>query len=322
MGYNSIYHQLQIYSENFALPPNSPYTYEIVASLAQYPSVTTSAQGVINILDVCDSPFTFSAIASSVSVSADYGQPIAMTHPYLIVDPAICAPQVTYSCSVVTTQQTSANSLCTTFIENNGVYSSSGTFDITNGGFSFTTTDKTAFPPGNYELQITSAIGSKSVTVSYQFTLLDTCATAILSDGVNPFANGPFQYVLVLDTQLVIGYDVDTIVTSSTTINCGPLVLQFSDSTGQTIDPTYFVDDQSDRNNAEFRVGPTTNVQAAGDHFFKFNAYFTDAPANVYESQVFLVAIVNACDPHNDYPPPTITPIDDQTVNVDIGDNF
>lgn len=206
------------------------------------------------------------------------------------------------------------------FIENNLPYSTNSNFDITDGSFTFTSTDKEKFPPGNYELQVTSTIGTSSVTVSYYLTILNTCETATLSDGVNPFLNGPFQYVVILDPQLPIAYDMDTIVTSSEPINCGPLHLTFYESQGGSINPTYFVDDQSDRNNAEFQIGPSNSNAGAGDHFMYFTAYFEDAINNVFVSDEFMVAIVDACDPHNDYPKPVITAIEDQTLAVDVGE--
>lgn len=104
LTYYPTFYQLHIYSENRSLPPNSPYDYEISVSLTQYPSVSTSSTGNIIIIDACATPVSFAAVASAVSITANYGETVSMAVPYLLVNPPTCISDVTYSCTVATTQ--------------------------------------------------------------------------------------------------------------------------------------------------------------------------------------------------------------------------
>lgn len=49
------------------------------------------------------------------------------------------------------------------------------------------------------------------------------------------------------------------------------------------------------------------DTSKAGDKYLYYTYYYSQNPGTVYTSNVFLIAIVNACNPHNSYQQPTIT---------------
>ena len=89
--------------------------------------------------------------------------------------------------------------------------------------FSFTTIDKTAFPPGDYTITITGTVGSQSETNVYTVTFVDPCPTATVTFASNPFAastsyalkdpdvmvtTGGFDEVLTWDDTDLLNIDV------------------------------------------------------------------------------------------------------------------
>lgn len=106
-----------------------------------------------------------------------------------------------------------------------------------------------------------------------------------------------------------IGYNDVGLFTTSTTVNCGNLVLTFLDSNDQAIDSAVFTEDRSNPNLFYFYIGagPLVDENKAGDHLLKFKIYFSQAPSNSAESSNFLVQIIDPCDAHIAWPAPVIS---------------
>lgn len=220
--YTAVDREVQIYAEDRSLVPG-PYQYQITATVANEPSVTETATGDIYISDPCDSPFAFS-VAAPQNVVSDYSTPAVFTFPAITVDPSACSSETTFTCQYVNGPALSVD-LCANVNLVNGAYTTTTNFDATTGGFTMTTNDIDQFPPGNYLFTVTVTIGNQSVDVSFFITLTNPCGTATLSEGTNPFANGPFTFVLEDATPTTIAYNRNLLVSSSSAVNCGDLYI-------------------------------------------------------------------------------------------------
>lgn len=84
------------------------------------------------------------------------------------------------------------------FTDNNGAYSSSGSFNGLTGEWIFSTNDIDTFEPGSYEMIITFDLGTVSQPFTFTFQLISPCASnSIVFTNNHPFANNAvFEYVL------------------------------------------------------------------------------------------------------------------------------
>lgn len=132
-------------------------------------------------------------------------------------------------------------------------------------------------------------------------TLTDPCPTTALSEGTNPFKTlAPHVYTLGDALPHKVTYDIDTIVNKASTVNCGTPFIVFVNEDDSTIDSAVFTEDRNTVNAYEFLsgAGPLTNIAKARDYNLRFKYYYSQQTLNVFTSDVFVVSIVDGCDPH------------------------
>lgn len=83
--------------------------------------------------------------------------------------PVGCKPECVFSCTQATGPDGAAD-LC-----------SAGTFDTVDGSFSFSTNDKTTYPPGEYTFTVTGSVGSASDSVTITVTIEDPCIDTLIT---------------------------------------------------------------------------------------------------------------------------------------------
>lgn len=207
------------------------------------PSVSNSAQANISIANPCDNPFSLT-VGSVTNVQSDYSTPAIWTFPTINVDPTVCISNAVFSCDYKNGPYSTSGPLdfCSDFVDTNGDFSSSATFDETSGSLTFQTNDKGKFPPGVYEFDITVTIGAKQVIVGFTLSLTDPCPGATLTIVNNPFALANIQYVLHESANEFV-FDNNSLVSSSTSVDCGPQVLTFLTDTNAAPDSELFTHD-------------------------------------------------------------------------------
>jgi len=120
-------------------------------------------------------------------------------------------------------EYTLGNDLCSSYTETLAGYTTTVSFNTATGQHVFNSDDRDNYPLGQYVFTITITIGDKTESVTYTMNLIFPCGNALLQVGSNPFANGPFTYVLTTSPETAITYNQNFLVSSSTTANCGDL---------------------------------------------------------------------------------------------------
>ena len=193
VGYDSDTRTHTVYSEDFALLGLRAYT--VRASLAEYPSVTTSdpdSEAIIEFLDPCPDPEEVTAVpqtspAAYPYLRADRPRAEFFLDPYF-VEPHVC--DFVYSCEVISGPPGSSLTLCD--IIDGDTHS---VFDPITGNYYFESIDMANYLPGDYTFKITGTVGSKSAFETFTLTLVDPCPTAILTI-VNPAVFVDQTYIL------------------------------------------------------------------------------------------------------------------------------
>ena len=164
------------------------------------------------------------------------------------VDPPVCGPVTTYSCSIFMGSRTDLCSI--------SEGSTTGTFDPQTGNYQFSSTDMKNFLPGTYVFKIEGTIenmhGSQSVYAEFSLTLVNPCPESTLSLLPSPFA----------DTEVwrredsTLGWTIADMVTSSTTLDCGLISVEFFNDNEQKseLDSSMFFDDRSGSPSNQFTV--------------------------------------------------------------------
>lgn len=273
LSYNQNTREIDIYAENLNLLSGSPFTYTITAQLTSFNGYgTASSNGLVTILNPCESltSFTMTGISNEVS---NYDGTVFFDTPVLTADPNVCTPQAAFTCSYdnINGPYTGALDLCN-FSMTNGQYSSAASFSPTSGQLTFNSNDKDTFPPGVYEFTVTATIYGQTQQTIFTLTLNDACETAVLSIGTNPF-EGSFEYVLN-NGFYTITYDVDFLVTSSTSVNCGAPVLTFLTETNQAIDTEIFFENRSVAGAWTWRIGFSDDASKAGNYRLKWRYHY------------------------------------------------
>lgn len=140
-------------------------------------------------------------------------------------------------------------------------------------------------------------------------TIQDVCATQTITIlEPNAFTQGPFQYELGDAQSTKIAYDIESLIVPSI-YDCGDKILTFINSDDSVMDPIVFSEDRSIQSNFKFIIGagPLTKVSKAGTYNLKFTMRYAEAPENFEVSSVFVVHIIDPCDPHIAYSSPTFT---------------
>lgn len=271
-----------------------PYVYTVTGSLTNYPSIAAPSSGLITLDDICDTPFSLVVALASQSLPGDYEDTIAFTFPTVTVDPSVCLSEAVYSCNYDSGPYTGVIDLCSDFTLANTIgsttYNTVANFDSSTGSYTFNTNDKDTFAPGTYQFTITITVGDQTSDVVITFVLTDPCIGATLSEGTNPFNNGPFSYTLNTASPTKVIYDLFNIVTSSTSVNCGAPVIQFyNQGTNTPIDPAVFTQDNAIQSNSEFIIGagPLTDINKAGTYNLYFTYHYSQSSGNKFTSNAF-----------------------------------
>jgi hypothetical protein len=154
-----------------------------------------------------------------------------------------------------------------------------GTFDPVTRTFELSTTDKARCPPGPYPFTIEGCLGEICDQVDVTIDIVDPCLTTALTLGANPFA-GYTEHNLGQNTQS-LPWNKTGLLTKSTSIDCGPIIVEFYNSNGSIVDPTLFDDTRNgDQTANNFNILETDDNLKVGIYNLKYKVYYQDAPLN------------------------------------------
>ena len=105
------------------------------------------------------------------------------------------------------------------------------------------------YPAGTYTLRITGTVGNKFDSTDITVTLVDPCIDAVLTI-VDPDPFDDQTYVLRAPPIDTI-FDIGSVITRDTLVDCGPLTMRIFNDDGSVLDPSIFQYDTSN--------GPTLN---------------------------------------------------------------
>lgn len=150
------------------------------------------------------------------------------------------------------------------------------------------------YKPGQYTFEITGTVGSKSEKVTFIMTLKDPCPTTSLT------INNPTTFInevyTLRDPSISRIWDIDTIISRDTLIDCGLVTVIFIDTnTGTTPDPTIFFDERINLNSFNYATQFNDVVDKKGDYPIKFTVYHTSYPLNSV-SKTFTVKVLDPCE--------------------------
>jgi hypothetical protein len=127
-------------------------------------------------------------------------------------------------------------------VYSNGSLSTTITFDITSGVLIFDTDDYETFPPGSYEFVITITIGTVSVNTNVVIILNPNCGSNELTVITQPAQT--YYYHLSQESMCLFVYDINAMVSWTSTTSCGVPVVEFIDIDGSAL-PAIFYEDRS-----------------------------------------------------------------------------
>ena len=138
------------------------------------------------------------------------------------------------------------------------------------------------YPAGTYTLKITGTVGNKFDSTEITVTFVDPCIDTVLTIAdPDPFEDQ--TYVLrapAIDTI----FDIGSVVTRDTLVDCGPLTMRIFNDDGSPLDPDLFVYDTSNgptQNNLKTLY--TEDPLKKGDYPIRFDIFYDRYPANVVE---------------------------------------
>jgi hypothetical protein len=297
IDYNPTTHIIIIYCDDMTTLQQGSYDFTITVNISIYVSVTVSSGGTIVIVDPCLSAVLEIAVPTHIIVA--YGDLGTFTMPQVTVTPGTCGTQVIFTCAYVSGPYVGSQNLCS-FSFNNGVYSTTASFDMMTGTYQFTSNDITSFPPGEYNFRITASIHSSVKEIIFKMTLQNTCSTAPVAINFNPFSVGLYEYVLG-SQGIEIPYDLNTICNIQPSLICGSPAIQFLNGqyepigNGDAISPDYV--------NQILRIGYSDDITLTGTKYRLFKCYNTLRPDQPAFSDVFTVKIIDGCNPPADFVP-------------------
>jgi hypothetical protein len=157
--------------------------------------MSTSASGVISILDAC---FGCTLTPSfSIDIVVQYHMMGVWYFPVLTVEPEECESQVVYSCEyLVGGPYTGTLNMCGFSLTSNTDICMAS-FDPVTGTYMFDCDDMYTFPSGEYQFKITATLNDVSTYIIFTMTLVEECEAnvtpAILND---PFGGNAYTYKL------------------------------------------------------------------------------------------------------------------------------
>lgn len=186
---------------------------------------------------------------------------------------------IDYNCVVVYSCQTTAGPVDICSI--NALPDSTASFDAA-GSYILNTIDMASYPAGDYTLSITGTVGNKSASTDIVVTLVDPCPNTLLTI-VEP---DPFEddtYVLRAAQKDTI-FDLNSLITRATLVDCGPLTMEWFNDDESTLDPELFYYDTSAGPAAnKFSVLYSQNTLKKGSYPMRYKVYHNLYPGNVVE---------------------------------------
>ena len=291
MAYDTADRTFDTYSEDFAILGTRKIT--VAAYLTSHPvtkTTTPDAETNIEIINPCLDPFSLTSTAQINPAPYIYK---STTRPSIIftlsqynVDPIASVCPITYSCAVTG----SRTDICSI---TDG--ETKATFGTTTGDYTFTSYDMVNYLPGDYEFTITGTVGAKSVTSTWTMTLVDPCLTTQLTIK-NP---APFfeQDYILRDSQMNRFWDLDTIVSRKTPVDCGSITVKFIDTNTTAVpDPLVFLDDRTRPNAFNYASLKIQDVDKRGLYLIQYTVYYTNYAFNSATSNIMKITVVDPCD--------------------------
>ena len=253
-----------VYSENFALLGLQPYT--VRAFLTNYPTTTSATKTAqIKFMDPCPDPESVLSVLQTNPADYYYtlqSPKMKFTLKPYVVEPPVCV--FVYSCAVTAGARTDLCSI------NDGT--TQGVFDPITGNYEFYSIDMANYTPGSYTFTITGTVGTKSATATFVMKLVNPCPTTLLT--VNNPAPFVTQTYILRDPQINRVWNIATIVTKGTLVNCGTLIVEFFDNnTGIVPDPAIFEDSRVPGTN-NFASLFTADSLKRGNYPIRYRAYY------------------------------------------------
>lgn len=98
-------------------------------------------------------------------------------------------------------------------------------------------------------------------------------------------------------------YNIDDMIISDTFVHCGTPVIEFVTSNDLTL-PAIFSEEKITVPNYKLILAQNSSPGIAQDYYLKWRFWYSDQPSNVVLAPVFLVQVIDRCDPHPiDYTP-------------------
>lgn len=119
------------------------------------------------------------------------------------------------------------------------------------GGFSFETTDKDTYPPGEYTFTVTGTVGSASDSVTIPVNIVDPCVDTSLTI----FEEFPdlTTYLLGEDSKF-ISWNPEETLTKETLVDCGTPTFIFKNADDTDISAALFTDVRMPSDDGEFTI--------------------------------------------------------------------
>ena len=141
------------------------------------------------------------------------------------------------------------------------------------------------YPPGTYDLEIMGTVGNKSASTTVTVTLVDPCLTTILTIvDPDPFDN---QNYILRDPQMDTIFDINSLMTKGTLVDCGPVTLEWFNDDGKPLDSTLFKYDttiiSNDPTQHNLATLYTEDPIKKGSYLIRYRMFHDNYPLNVVE---------------------------------------
>lgn len=231
--------------------------------MAEFPGFgVQQCVGSIKLSDPCLNPDGIQ-VGTPTNADSDYSHPATFSFPPPQVTPSICIDHAVYSCHYHIGPYTGGLNLCGGTYTN-GVYVTVITFNVVTGSLIFDTNDFETFPPGSYEFVITITIGSVSVNTNIVIVLNPNCGSNTLT-----VVNQPAQtyYYHLSESQVCFFvYDINSLVTYTSTTSCGVPVIEFLDTDTSSGLTSIFSEDRSVNGAFRLCIGYTIDINFVGEY--------------------------------------------------------
>jgi hypothetical protein len=225
---------------------------------------------------------------------SDYIKPAFCVFPTTTVVPAQCEARAVYSCQFVSGPTTDVSLDGCSVDFTNGNYHTTVVFSTEDGSLTFETDDFLTFPVGVYTFSITITIGTVTETVTNTVTLHPGCENADLTIVGQPAMT--FYHTLGTPMQEIFTYNINSLVHSTSSTNCGVPVIEFMNADGTAYSSTIFLEDRS-TSDYSLAINYLDDLELLGEYSLVFKFYYSQQPSNRVTSSAFTVHIINPCVP-------------------------